>query len=180
MFVLLCLGLLVPEIGCKSRKRGEATDTGPESTTAITVTPTTSTKKNFGISVTSAPKEKDPDAGLGGIARVWTEQERSNRLKQLVLAYHNYLDTYKKGPAKASDLAPFYEKDANITEALEKGWFKFFYNVTLAQMREGSSNTIIAYEAEPDRAGMRWIALADGSVKKVSQQEFEKMPKAGK
>jgi hypothetical protein len=112
--------------------------------------------------------------------RVWNEQEIKNRLKNLGLAYHNYFNTNNKAPTSASDLAEYYGKDPSITEALEKGWIVFYYKVTPLQMREGTSNTILAYEAEPDRMGLRWILKADGSVEKLMPAEFEKMPRAGK
>jgi len=165
--------------GCGKKRRGEPTDTEATSTPSVSTPAPVSTPVP---KPAAAPaKEKDPNAGLGGLARVWTEQDTKNRLKQIVLAYHNYIDSSNgKAPAKASDLAPFYDKEPNITEALDKGWIVFLYNVRLQQMTQGTSNTILAYEAEPDRSGRRWIVKADGSVDKVSQQEFDKMPKAGK
>jgi hypothetical protein len=172
--LVLVLTLLVPTTGCGKKRR---VDDSTEATAAATSPATTPAPK---VVVQAPAQEKDPNAGLSGLARVWTEQETKNRFRQIGLAYHNYMDTFKKAPAKAADLAPFYEKDAKITEALDKGWIVFLYNVRPQQMTQGTSNTVVAYENEPDRLGMRWVLMGDASVSKASQQEFDKMPKAGK
>src|SRR5687768_10056185 len=68
----------------------------------------------------------------------------TNDLKEILLAYHNYLDKNKgAAPAKAADLGPFLEKRA--LARLEDKSVVFVYGVTLKDMIRGTSNTILAY-----------------------------------
>jgi hypothetical protein len=96
----------------------------------------------------------------------------SNDLKEILLAYHNYLDKNKgAAPGKAADLAPFLEKRA-LTR-LENKSVVFVYGVTLKDMIQGSSNTILAYVKDaPEKGGQ--VAYGDGSVKKLTADAFKK------
>lgn len=171
--LFLSLGLLLPA-GCGKKRHVEALAPSSSSAAPVAVNPAPAP------AAVAPAQEKDPDAGQGGIPRLWTRQERQDMLKQIVLAYHNYVSTNNRAPSKVSDLAEYYERNAKITEALEKGWFKFFYNVRPTQMKEGTSNTILVYENEPSSLGRRLVGMADGSVREVGQEEFDQMPKAGK
>ena len=112
---------------------------------------------------------------LGGQARAQKPDDPTavtNDLKEILLAYHNYL-TKNKGaaPAKAADLAPFLEKRA--LGRLENKSVVFVYGVTLKDMRQGTSNTILAYEKDaPEKGGL--VAYGDGSVKKLTADDFKK------
>jgi hypothetical protein len=171
--MVLCAALLLPG-GCSKKRNLEALAPSSSAAAPAAVSPSPAP-----VAATQA-QEKDPDAGQGGIPRIWTREVRERMLKNVVLAYHNYYSSNNRAPSKASDLADYYERDAKITEALEKGWFKFYYNVMPNQMTNGTSNTILVYENEPSRLGRRLVGMADGSVREVSQQEFDQMPKAGK
>jgi hypothetical protein len=112
---------------------------------------------------------------LGGQARAQKPDDPtalSNDLKEILLAYHNYIDKNKgSAPAKAADLGPFLEKRA--LARLENKSVVFVYNVTLKDMIQGSSKTILAYEKNaPEKGGM--VAYGDGSVKKLTADEFKK------
>jgi hypothetical protein len=112
---------------------------------------------------------------LGGQARAEKADDPtalSNDLKEILLAYHNYLAKNKgAAPAKAADLGPFLEKRA--LARLENKSVVFVYDVTLKDMIQGSSNTILAYEKNaPEKGGM--VAYGDGSVKKLTADEFKK------
>ena len=104
----------------------------------------------------------------------------SNDLKEILLAYHNYADKNKgSAPTKAADLGPLLEKRA--LGRLEDKSVVFVYGVTLKDMIEGSSNTILAFEKDaPEKGGM--VAYGDGSVKKLTADQFKKaiMAKASK
>jgi hypothetical protein len=96
----------------------------------------------------------------------------SNDLKEILLAYHNYGDKNKgSAPTKAADLGSFLEKRA--LARLEDKSVVFVYGVTLKDMIDGSSNTILAFEKDaPEKGGM--VAYGDGSVKKLTADEFKK------
>jgi hypothetical protein len=103
----------------------------------------------------------------------------TNDLKQIGLAYHSCIDATNKAPAKAEDLAPFFENNKRLLALLKNEDIVFFYNVTLLQMPAGSSNTVLAYVKDvPDKGGL--VLMGDVSVKKMSAEEFKKANLAGK
>ena len=98
-----------------------------------------------------------------------------NDLKQLGLAYHNYNDANKKAPAKGADLGPFIENDKRLLGLLENKDIVFLYGVNLIDIINGAgtSNTVLAYEKDaPTKGGA--VLMADGSVKKITVDEFKK------
>jgi hypothetical protein len=112
---------------------------------------------------------------LGGKVRAEKADDAtalSNDLKEILLAYHNYGDKNKgSAPAKAADLAPFLEKRA--LGRLEDKSVVFVYGVTIKDMTEGTSNTILAHEKDaPEKGGL--VAYGDGSVKKLTADAFKK------
>jgi hypothetical protein len=114
----------------------------------------------------SSKVESQPSAAL-----------RTKLLKQIGLAYHDCLSNSNKPPAKIEDLAPYYENDAKITDALKKGQFVFIYNSSIKNMPAGTAKTILAYEKEvPTSGGL--VLMADASVRSMTADEFKKAPKA--
>jgi hypothetical protein len=113
-------------------------------------------------------------------AQVLDKAKVGNYLKQLGLSYHNYLDANGgKAPAKADDLAPYFENDKKLLDALKSEDIVFFYGVRLVDMTSGTSNTILAYEKDaPTKGGQ--VLYGDGSVKKLSADEFKTATKAKK
>jgi hypothetical protein len=105
-------------------------------------------------------------------------------LTKIGLAYHKCISSTKKPPAKAEDLAPYYENDAaifpendKITDALRKGQIVFIYNSSIQNMPAGTEKTILAYEKEvPTSGGL--ALMADGMVRPVTADQFKKAPKA--
>jgi hypothetical protein len=103
----------------------------------------------------------------------------ANDLKQIGLAYHMHIDATGKPPAKAEDLAAFLCNNKRMVDLLKNEDIVFFYGVGIAQMTEGTSKTILAYDKEvPDKGGL--VLMGDGSVQKVSAAEFKNATKAGK
>jgi hypothetical protein len=103
----------------------------------------------------------------------------ANDLKQIGLAYHLCIDGTGRPPAKAEDLAPFMCNDKRLVDLLKNEDIVFFYRVGIAQMTNGTSKTILAYDKEvPDKGGL--VLMGDGSVQKLSVDEFKKAHKAGK
>lgn len=115
--------------------------------------------------------------GIAGAAP--GDARTTNDLKQIGLAYYNYHDSFNKGPAKAEDLAEFLENDKRLIGLLKDENIVFFFGVGIAQMTAGTSNTVLAYVKEvPDKGGL--VLMGDGSIKKLSADEFAKATKAGK
>ncbi len=101
------------------------------------------------------------------------DQRTKNDLKQLVLAYHNYNDSFAKAPEKPDDLAPFIENDKRLLEAMKSGQIVFIFGVSIKEMTDGASNTVLAYEKDaPTKGGI--VAYGDWMVKKQSADEFKK------
>ncbi len=100
--------------------------------------------------------------------------KRTNDLKQLGLAFHNYNDTFKKGPAKAADLGPFIENDKRLLGLLDNKDIVFQFGVSVAEMMaDGLSNTVLAYDKDvPTKGGL--VLMADASVKSMTAEEFKK------
>lgn len=99
-------------------------------------------------------------------------------LRNIGLAYRN-----------ASLLGPVKDKET-LKQFLEGG-DKFFicprddqpyeivYRVNLSNLPQGSSNTLLAWEATPDNKGGRNVLMADCStVKYMAADEFDRTPKA--
>jgi hypothetical protein len=110
----------------------------------------------------------------GAHGQVLDKAKMTTYLKQIGLAYHNYLDSNGgKAPAKADDLGPYVENDKKLLDALKSGDIVFAWGVRLTDMTAGSSNTVLAYEKDaPTKGGQ--VLYGDGSVKKLTADEFKK------
>jgi hypothetical protein len=97
----------------------------------------------------------------------------ANDLKQIGLAYHNYYDSFKKAPAKPEDLSKFLEDNKKLVDAMKSGDIVFVFGVGITDMKDGTSNTVLAYPKDADKNG--GLALyGDASVKKLTAEEFKK------
>ena len=115
---------------------------------------------------------------LAGTSRA--DDVNGNDLRQIGVAYHNHFDATMRAPAKAKDLAPYFENSKRLLNFLESGQIVFPYNVRLTQIinTTGASKTVLAYEKNvPAKGG--WVLLADASARKMTAEEFKKAPKAG-
>lgn len=125
------------------------------------------------------PPKTNPSTGLNNSPFAIRDRAKiQNELKQIVLAYHNHHDTANKGPSKVEDLAPFLDNNARLIKAIKDGEYIVFWDVKFVSLTEGTSNTILVYQPEA-KARDGYVAMADGSVKRMSAAEFEKAPKAG-
>jgi hypothetical protein len=106
-------------------------------------------------------------------------KEMEQDLKRLGIAYHALNEATKKGPAKADDLAPYLENDQRLLDLLKSRQIVFDYDVPLHKIiaKSGTSETILAYPRDSPALG-GWFLMADGSVKKMTTDEFNKAPKA--
>jgi hypothetical protein len=104
--------------------------------------------------------------------------KRTNDLKNIGLAYQNCLIQTGKAPAKAEDLAPFFDNDQKLVKALKDNEIIFVYGVSQNQMPKGTANTILAYEGQcPKQGGM--VLMGDGTVRQMTAAEFDDTALAG-
>jgi hypothetical protein len=112
-----------------------------------------------------------------GIRSAAQKQKRSNQLKQIGLAYHDYYDAFAKGPAGPEDLKNYLEGGNDAYQALAKGDFVVIWNVRIPEMIEGTGNTVLGYDKDvPAKGGL--VLMGDASVREMSADEFKNAPKA--
>jgi hypothetical protein len=110
--------------------------------------------------------------GCGAVqqARVAAQrQQMANNLKQLGVAYHNYLDVNNKAPAGWQDLQTFLGPE--IQQQLEAAGYTFIWGLKPADAKQGTSNTIIAHHANAATEGGH-VLLLDGSVQQLTGPEI--------
>jgi hypothetical protein len=154
---LVCMSLLLVDLGCS---KGEPANPKPGGAPE---------------QVGAAKKE-----GRTGVLRKIDILQAQQIMRQLGLAYLNYTTAHPRPPRKREDLAPFYENNPTINDALEKKLVVFIFNVAPTNMPAGASNTILAYEPEPDPNGNRVVLKADGRVEVLDDATFKKSPMAGR
>ena len=98
-----------------------------------------------------------------------------NELRQIAVAYRNYLLGDKRGPKSQVDLSPLYENSSRINEDLDKRRITVIWRIS---DRNIDSKTILANETHADRLGRRLVAMGDASVQTMDEQEFKSALKA--
>jgi prepilin-type processing-associated H-X9-DG protein len=115
--------------------------------------------------------------GCGGVQQAAQRQKRANDLKQIGLAYQNYLDAEGKAPGQAADLQKYLLESPPTYQALVNGQYVVLWGATLQSMTAGTSNTVLGYEADvPTKGGN--VLMGDGSVRIMTVPEFQAAPKA--
>jgi hypothetical protein len=104
--------------------------------------------------------------------RVRAETQLHN-VGQLLATYKAETSRY---PNTLQELLDYIKTDARQEhESLQTGYFVFIPS------QNANSQTIVIYEKEPDTSGMRVVLMGDGSVHRVSEDQFmAAMPKADK
>jgi hypothetical protein len=121
-----------------------------------------------------ATRDTQPSAGLSQNLRQAKQRVvDEGALKNFALAYFQYSIESGRGPSGVQDLKG--SLSPKMEEALKEGDL-YVVNWKLSNV---SANTIIAYVKEPDSYGTRLVAKGDGSVTRMSKEEFEQA-KAGK
>lgn len=117
---------------------------------------------------------------LQGVQKAAEKVKRSNDLKQIGLAYHEYNSRFQKAPEKAEDLQPLLTQDPQVFDLLKNGSVVFIYGVSLKDLNKvGHSQTVIAYEKEaPEKGGI--VLYADAFTESVTAAEFATKRKASK
>src|SRR5258708_1664216 len=162
--VSACVAFSSLSFGCK--KKADSTSS------------TETTQQSQTVATTS---QKNSTSGKSGLATLIDRRKLTNDLKQVVLGYHLFWDSNSgRPPGKPEDLLPFIENNQRIFKLMKDGQIVVFWGATIQTMKEGTSNTILAYENDLDNQGTRLVGMADGSVKTMTKLDFDKSPKAGK
>jgi hypothetical protein len=114
-------------------------------------------------------------SGKGGLKRIIDRSKLAGQFRQIGLAYLNASETAP--PQKIADLMPYLENDAKIEKLLRDEDIVVIWGVRFGQV-PNSSETILAYEKDPDDKGNRYVLMADASVKTMKDAEFKAAPKA--
>jgi hypothetical protein len=108
--------------------------------------------------------------GGGGAAR--SDPAATNDLKQIGLAYHNYYDTFKKGPPNVEALRKFLEDSPGPVQGLKDGRYVFIWNVNLKDYFGSTADTILAYHKDvPTQGGP--VVYMTGETRDLTPAEFK-------
>jgi hypothetical protein len=90
-------------------------------------------------------------------------------LKNFALAYQIYVAENNRGPSSVADIKS--SLDPKMIEGLKDD----AVYVAIWNIRNPTGETIVAYAAEPDSYGTRLVAKGDGSVTRMTREDFEKV-----
>src|SRR5262249_27783782 len=91
-----------------------------------------------------------------------------NELHQIALFYQQFNTEMSRSPAKLEEFTDYIKREApRATKNLQDGVYVLVLNARMG------SNTVLAYEKEPDRNGIQFVALGDGSVQKMTAQDLK-------
>ena len=96
-------------------------------------------------------------------------------LSDIGTAYQMYLGEMKRPPRSPADLRKYGNGLPLLTEALESNDFVVFWGVNTDQVPTAASTILAYHKNAQDNAG--FVLFADGSVRKVTAQEFSSIPK---
>jgi hypothetical protein len=147
-WLLLAAALVLP--GCKKAPPPAAEQQGPKTNPVL-------------------PPLGQPIEGGGVVQDVRRAVRRTadiNQLANFSLAYFQARQLNNAPPSRLEELKD--SLDANTVAAFQEGFYVAVWNV-----RDGSSDTVVAYVKDPDTSGTRIVATADGKARRMNQQEFD-------
>ena len=103
---------------------------------------------------------------------------RTNDMRQLNIAYLNFQSKHQRGPANLAELEAFDPMPSEGYKLVREGKVEVVWNVNIARQVQGSSNVMLLYETKADPDGQRVVVMADGSARRVTEAEFNGIPKA--
>jgi hypothetical protein len=105
----------------------------------------------------------------GAIQNVRQAARRTADISELYnfsLAYYQYRILNNRPPMSMDDIKDSLE--AKTLEAFKEGFYVAVWNV-----RDSSSEALVAYVKDPDSFGTRIVATADGKARRMEKQDFE-------
>src|SRR5262249_46071612 len=106
----------------------------------------------------------------GGYREKMERPKVYEELRQLGLFYRQYFDTFNRAPANTEEFRSYIEHDdPKLADAIKENYYAI-----ICKIRELRSDTVVAYEREPDDQGRRHVAVGDAAVKRMDANEFEK------
>ena len=116
------------------------------------------------------PRSQGGQVSSGAVQNVRQAAKRvadGGELKNFALAYIQYALANGRGPSKVQDV-----KDSLTPKMVEAFRDHSVYGVNWG-IQNPSGNSILAYAKEPDSYGTRLVAKGDGTVVRMSREEFE-------
>jgi hypothetical protein len=164
---VILASILVAGAGCK-RGRNTANAAPPGSSSGST---SQSSDSNSG-----SPEKQKPKRGVGVFA-VKDREKMQGKFRNLGLAYIAYETTSDKPPTSADDLKNDGSIDKETYDWIKEGYIVVYWNAKLGQL-DNKTQTVLAYE-NADVSGGAFVLMADGAVKRMTDGELDKAPKAG-
>jgi hypothetical protein len=122
---------------------------------------------------TTPPQKVNVLGPFPGAKRVIDEIE----LKELGLSYMSATAINGKPPANAEELG-LKQENPKLYQAIADGHIIVYWKASPTNAPAGTSNTILAYDADvPTKGGA--VVMMDGSPRKMTAEEFKAAPKAG-
>ncbi len=168
---LVLASIVVFSAGCK--RPSNSANAAPPGNSSGSGSGSTSQTSGSG---SGTPEKQKPKRGVGVFA-VKDRVKIEGKFRNLGLAYIGYDDTGEKSPMSADDLKKDNSIDKETYDWIKEGYIVVGWNAKLGQL-DNKSQTVLAYE-NADVSGGAFVLLADGTVKRMTEDEFNKAPKAG-
>lgn len=97
-------------------------------------------------------------------------------LMKFALAYHEFADQNRKGPARLDDLQKKRSEFPAAAKLIQDGGFVVIWNAVLFPNSDENDKHVLGYEkAVPDKGGL--VLLGGGTIQQMTAEEFKKTPK---
>jgi len=101
---------------------------------------------------------------------------RKMELAKFALEYHEFNAAHGAAPARLDDLKERSSAFPNVYTQIEDGRLVVIWNAKLSHDGNENENYVLAYEKTvPEKGG--WVIRAGGSVRRMTAEEFQKLPK---
>jgi hypothetical protein len=107
------------------------------------------------------------------------EASKSDVVLEVIGLIRNHCAAKGKGPQKIADLAPYETEYQRGYRAVKNGDVVVIWGCTVAGEGGGGSTSVVAHEKDVPTAGGE-VGLENGTVKKMTADEFKGAPKSGK